>query len=324
MTEASGVPSRVSRPVIILGAPRSGTSLLTEILDAHPDVVTLREPRLVWRYGNDRRSDQLRPAHARPEVVDHIHASFGALLRDEDGTLDKRIVEKTPANTVRPLFVEAVFPDARYLHITRNGWAAVPSIRDFSMRRASGLDARQVRKLKRRLKEAELSQVVHYLPELGRRLSGRLSRRPALYGPRLAGLGTVVGELGQLEAAALQWRTCVDSATAFGRDLPAERYLEIQLESLDEDTMARIMEFAGVRVAGAVLERFRSLYRSEAGLRRTALSDDERAVIAPYVLAANDWLGYGEGALVGAGSPAALPASSPGGPEPTSVVPTST
>lgn len=299
MTAASSAPTRIRRPVIILGAPRSGTSLLSDLFDAHPDVLVLREPRLVWRYGNDRRSDQLRAVHARPEVVDHVHAAFGAALRQRGV---ERLVEKTPANTVRPLFVDAVFPDAFYLHITRDGWAAVPSIRDFSVRRGSGLDGRQARKLGRRLREAELRQVVHYVPELARRVSGRFARRPALYGPRLAGLGRVVGELGQLEAAALQWRTCVDSAAAFGRCLPRDRYREIQLERLDQDTIASALEFAGLRVAEEVLDRFRESYRLEAGLRRTVLSDAEQAVIAPYVIPANAWLGYGESSFVGSGS----------------------
>lgn len=263
--------------------------MLADLLDAHPDVLLLREPRLVWRYGNDRRSDQLRPEHARPEVVDHIHQSFAARLR-EHGV--DHIVEKTPANSVRPLFVDAVFPDARYVHITRNGWAAVPSIRDFSVRRRSGFDGRHARRLAQRLREADLRQIVHYAPELARRVSGRFVPGPPLYGPRLAGLGSFMGELGDLEAAALQWRTCVDSASVFGRALPSDRYLEIQLEHLDEDTVTRIMRFAGLRKAEEVLEQYRSSYRAEASGRRTAVSAVESAVIAPYVLPTNGWLGY--------------------------------
>src|SRR5215210_1588857 len=91
-------PSRVREPVIILGAPRSGTTLLASILSAHPRVTVVGEPRLVWRYGNDRRSDELRPEHARPDVVDHIHRHFAAALPAGGGA---RLVEKTPANAVR-------------------------------------------------------------------------------------------------------------------------------------------------------------------------------------------------------------------------------
>ncbi|MDQ6840024.1 MAG: sulfotransferase, partial [Actinomycetota bacterium] len=55
----TGAP-RVRQPVIVLGAPRSGTTLLASILSAHSQVTVVGEPRLVWRYGNDSRSDQLR------------------------------------------------------------------------------------------------------------------------------------------------------------------------------------------------------------------------------------------------------------------------
>ena len=102
----------------------------------------------------------------------------------------------------------------------------------------------------------------------------------------------VVHELGQLEAAALQWRTCVDSAAVFGRGLPAERYAEIKLERLDEDTVTDMLRQHGLPVAVEVVERFRSIYQPQMGRRRSVLSEDERAVVAPYVVATNGLLGY--------------------------------
>lgn len=319
MTTLAHAPKRVRRPVIILGAPRSGTTLLCDLLDVHPDVRVVREPRLVWRYGNDGRSDQLRAVHARPEVVDHIHGAFAAMLApDVDADIDarsagrtaesrpaeKRMVEKTPANTVRPWFVDAVFPDAYYVHITRDGWAAVPSMRDFSARRGAGFDGRQVRKMWRRLREAQPRQIAHYLPELAGRVSGRLARRRPMYGPRLAGHGQLLAELGPLEVAALQWRTCVDSAATFGHTIGPQRYRQVQLERLDVDGLASLLDFCGLPVADEVLDGFRAQYRPEAGLRRGSLSDKESALIAPYVVAANMALGYHEPSLVESGSAA--------------------
>jgi Sulfotransferase family len=277
----------VVRPVILLGAPRSGTSLLADILGSHPDVALLREPRLVWRYGNDGRSDQLGPQHATPKVVEHIHRCFAAVLTEQGAD---RIVEKTPANSVRPRFVEAVFPDARYVHITRNGWATVPAIRSFWERRGTGLDRRQLRKARRRFSEASLRQVPHYALEAARRVTG--SRRTALYGPRLAGMQDVLDELGLLEAAAQQWRTCVDQVTVFGRDVGPGRYTEIQLETLDLKVLESVLDFCDLSRSPQVLDRFTERYRLEEGTSRQPLSASEEAVIAPYVEPANAWLGY--------------------------------
>jgi hypothetical protein len=279
---------RVKAPIIILGAPRSGTTLLAQLLSTHPDVALANEPRLVWRYGNDRLSDELRAEHASPKVVDRIHASFAAIVREHGAA---RLVEKTPSNSVRPAFVDAVFPDALFVHITRNGWGAVPSMRTFWARRGQGFDKKQVRKAVRRLREARPSQVAFYLRELLGRVAPS-TRRVPLYGPRLAGLQSIAHELGLLEAAAMQWRTCVDRSSSFGRNLGPDRYLELKLEALDAETINRVLDFCGLSPAPIVVERFNELYERGAALRRAFLSSDDRQRIAPYIEPANAWLGY--------------------------------
>lgn len=286
---AHGSATTVRRPIIVLGAPRSGTSLVASLLGAHPDLALVGEPRLVWRYGNDGRSDELGPEHATPVVIDHIHRHFAAAVVDRGG---QRLVEKTPANAVRPRFVDAVFPDAQFVHVTRNGWGAVASMREFWERRGAGLDAKQVAKLGRRVREARPSQMPFYARELARRVVS--GRHVPLYGPRLAGLQQVADELGCLVASAWQWRTCVERTATFGRSLPDGRYLEVQLESLDAGAVAGMLEFCGLRHSPEVLERFRLGYRADLAGRRAHLSDDERATVAAYIMPANAWLGYDE------------------------------
>jgi hypothetical protein len=289
----------VSEPIIIIGAPRSGTTLLADLIEAHPDVTVVREPRLVWRYGNDDRSDELRAEHATPKVIDHIDANFAAALA-AGGT--SRLAEKTPANALRPRFVDAVFPDALYVHITRNGWGAVPSLRSFWQNRGAGLDRKQLRKVRRRLREASPAQLRHYASELLRRARGGRGRRAPLYGPRLAGLQQIVDELGHLEAAAIQWRTCVEQTASFGRGLPEDRYRELQLENLDALAVAGMLDFCGLCPSPEVAERFTALYDADTARRRAGLDDDERARIGPYVEPMNSWLGYTEAAGAGPGS----------------------
>lgn len=288
----------------MLGAPRSGTTLLADVLSLHPDVTVISEPRLVWRFGNDRRSDQLRAADATGRVVAHIHASFSTMLAErglaerglaERGLAERggtRLVEKTPANAVRPRFVAAVFPDARFLHITRNGWGAVPSMRSFWERRSVGLDAKQVRKAQRRLREAQLSQLPHYAGELLRRVAPRRSGRSSLYGPRLAGLQAVVDELGHLEAAALQWRTCVEQTAAFGRSLGPDQFLELALETLDIGRLESALEFCGLAGSTPVLEDFSRRYDQRAATQQSALTPAEVEAVTPYIAPMNALLGY--------------------------------
>ena len=85
-------------PIFILGAPRSGTAILADVLRSHPDLAYVREPRFIWRHGNDGKSDLLQPADARPEVIAHIRASFAGLVRSQGRS---RLLEKLPSNSLR-------------------------------------------------------------------------------------------------------------------------------------------------------------------------------------------------------------------------------
>jgi hypothetical protein len=277
------------RPVIVLGAPRSGTTLLANLLASYPGAAAAREPRLVWRYGNDRLSDELRPEHATTKVVDHIRRAFATLVREEGG---QRLVEKSPANSLRPWFVDAVFPDARYVHITRNGWGAVPSMARFWIDRSTGLDAKQLRKTARRLREAEVRQLPYYAQEFLGRVAPRFRRTVRLYGPRLAGMQALAEELGVLETAALQWRTCVERSASFGREIGATRYLEVKLEELDAASMRVILDFCEFTDGEELVDRLTATYALDAACRRVALSAEERRRLAPIIEPANAFLGY--------------------------------
>lgn len=285
----SGTGPAFDRPIIILGAPRSGTTFLGYVLGSATSCTLVNEPRLVWRYGNDGRSDQLRATDATPRVAAHIRSSLAAMVHDAGA---ERLVEKTPANSLRPGFVASVFPEARFVHITRNGWAAVPSLRAMWERRGTSLDQRKRARTVARLREAQLSQWPHYAGEFVSRLSGRITGRVPLVGARTPGLSGVLTELGVLTAAAIQWRECTTQSTAFGRSLGSDRYLELKLESLSETTFNEVLEFCDVDDVAPLLELFHRLHDGRVAVRGPDLSADEIDLLAPYVEPTNSWLGY--------------------------------
>ena len=125
--------TRFDRPVIILAAPRSGSSLLFETLTQSPTVYTvggeshrqiegLPELRPADR-GYD--SNRLMAADATPSVVARLRRAFIAALIDREGNAPPasaaavRLLEKTPKNALRVPFFEKVFPDARYVYLYR-------------------------------------------------------------------------------------------------------------------------------------------------------------------------------------------------------------
>ena len=278
----------LARPIIIIGAPRSGTSLLLEVLGSHPRLAVLSEPRITWRFGNDRKSDLLRPEDARPAVRDHIRRRFAAMVREQGA---ERILEKTPSNALRPGFVDQVFPDCLFLNVTRHGVDASLSIRDAWQRRAGVRGVRR-RRWMIRLREIDLRQLPRYGLELLRRaLPGLVGRGD--WGPRLPGMQALMRELDPLELACLQWRMCTEIACQYGRRLPRGRYLELRLEDLTPERLREILAFCGLDDAPEVWESFRRHFdASQASRRRAQVDPAERERILTWIEPTLRWLGY--------------------------------
>ena len=134
--DAPAVKSRPSvhfdRPLIILGAPRSGSSLLFETLSQSPDLVTVGgeshiqfesiAPFRPGHRGFD--SNRLDRSDATTEAVSALHRGFATELRDRNGQPVPdgavRLLEKTPKNALRLPLLDAVFPDALYVYLYRD------------------------------------------------------------------------------------------------------------------------------------------------------------------------------------------------------------
>jgi protein-tyrosine sulfotransferase len=103
---------------LVLGCARSGTSILGELIASHPAVAYLFEPNRIWNLAgpgvND--SHRLLAEHAPGAVRRQIRDRF----REQQGAA-AMIVEKTPRNVLRVPFLRAVFPEAKLVHIVRDG-----------------------------------------------------------------------------------------------------------------------------------------------------------------------------------------------------------
>lgn len=132
------------RPIFIVCPPRSGSSLLFELLATSPHAWTVggeshalieSQPSLhPAAHGFD--SNRLDADAATPDVIEQLQAAFGAAAIDRDGRRPNerarglRMVEKTPKNALRVPFVDAVFPDARYIHLVREPREEIASMID--------------------------------------------------------------------------------------------------------------------------------------------------------------------------------------------------
>ena len=142
-TPARAAKPSLARPLIILCAPRSGSTLLFERLAAcSPDWFTVGNESHVQIEGiaalkpENRafESNVLSASDATPAVIADLHARFLSAARDRDGLRAPnagdplRLLEKTPKNALRVPFLRAVFPDARFLYLWREPQESLASM----------------------------------------------------------------------------------------------------------------------------------------------------------------------------------------------------
>jgi hypothetical protein len=269
-------------PVVILGAARSGTNMLRDVLCRLPGAATwpCDEINPIWRHGNLRHPDDAFPAaFARPEVRAFIRGRFARQARRTGASW---LVEKTCANTLRVGFVDAVLPEARYLHISREGLDAVGS----AMKRW-GADLNLGYTL-RKARYVPPSDLPHYLGgflanRLSRAFSGGGERRLRTWGPRFPGMEEVARERPLAELCAHQWRACEEHTHEQLAAVPAARRHALRYEEVVADPEAAL---AGIRAflgadwsAEAMQAAVAGVRRDSVGKGKTAFSDEEVAAL---------------------------------------------
>lgn len=121
---------RLDRPIFIVGAPRSGTTLLYTIVRAHRDLAHWRpsEAHEVWEADYHPmlrawRSNVLTEEDVEPGAAARIRRSLYLVAGPR-----KRLVDKTPRNVLRIPFIDALFPNAHYVYLLRDGRENVNSL----------------------------------------------------------------------------------------------------------------------------------------------------------------------------------------------------
>jgi hypothetical protein len=138
MNQQSASNYRFDRPIIIVAAPRSGSTLLFETMsragslwsigdESHAVIERFRKFNPVFGIC---RTNRLLGEDADAETVTRIRQSFMKDLRNADGIMYRdlpadsagkpRFLEKTPKNALRIPFLRQVFPDARFIYLFRD------------------------------------------------------------------------------------------------------------------------------------------------------------------------------------------------------------
>ncbi|HEY9840275.1 MAG: sulfotransferase [Candidatus Sericytochromatia bacterium] len=124
---AKGVVGNLSRrPVFIVGMPRSGTSLVEQILASHPDVLGAGEVPTLWEVFQQLLGYARPAASWREQLLSlppaaYAQAAAGYLAALEGGNRPcERITDKMPFNYCLLGLIQVLFPQARVVHCRRH------------------------------------------------------------------------------------------------------------------------------------------------------------------------------------------------------------
>jgi len=117
-------PGEIKGHVFLLGFPRSGTTLLEQVLASHPDVEALEERETLsdaLRAFLASPDDLIRLAAADEAELSPLRAAYWARVRAEGAAPDgKLFVDKHPLNTFKLPLIARLFPQAKILFARRD------------------------------------------------------------------------------------------------------------------------------------------------------------------------------------------------------------
>ena len=279
--------SRNYRPVVIIGAARSGTNLLRDLLTSLPGVETwpCDEINYIWRHGNAKcPHDEFTPDMASAGIRNSIRKRFDKMARRSNAGI---LVEKTCANSMRVEFVHEVVPEARYLFLVRDGRDAILSA---DKRWKAKLELGYLMAKARFVPKTDLPY--YALRYAGHRLHRLVSREKRLstWGPRFRGMDAYMRRFGLDATCAKQWAVSVERAaeafeemTTHGEDI----VLPLQYESLVSEPaqeMRAVCDFLDYDIDDLTLESVCSdVFGSSVGRWRSKMDLDRLEALAPIL-----------------------------------------
>lgn len=229
--------NEITQPIIILGCGRSGTTIFGTTLSKHKSITYLNERRDLWFDAYPETDIWTHQAIARNgrmhltrENTESVKSQkLRRLFYSETIKTSKPIlVEKLPINNFRVEFIHSIFPDARFIHIYRNGLEVARSIQNICEH--GGWFGSNEYKWKQLMDYSKNSSATADLPELC----------DSYYYKGL-----------------LEWRLSTESVVRFLNDLPNEKYMEISYAKFSREpleTIKQVLAYIGVNDDTSVVE----------------------------------------------------------------------
>ena len=247
----------LNEPIIILGAARSGTKFLRDCLAAHQDAYCVpHDVNYIWRYGHPIDSDDVLSVDAitsnqRRFIIRRLYKL--ANTTPSNGIL----IEKTVSNTLRVPYVSSVFPNAKYVHLIRDGrdvtlsamkqWAA-PTDLNRLIRKLGTFSPATMPYLFWFAK----SRLAHYF-------TNDRADLPKIWGPRYPGIVKDIHSLSLTEICAKQWQHSILFTLDALKKIPSDRVFSIKYEDLisNETAIENLTNSLGIQYKGDIQRHYR-------------------------------------------------------------------
>ncbi|MHC4977199.1 MAG: sulfotransferase family protein [Planctomycetota bacterium] len=276
-------------PIILLGTHRSGTTWMGSILSNLPGVAYWIEPRHVWTRGNAYTpDDSLAAKHATERVRRRIRSIFSRYLKAQGA---ERLLEKTPSNCLRVPFIHAVYPNARFLLIVRDGRSVISSTEQMQERVVPGA------RIWQRMRETPVWEWPAASTQLKEAARTRITGQPQRYwGPRPPGWREWMRSDPPHVIRAKQWAATILNAWRACHQLPTESWSVLRYEELvrqPAEELTRVLGELGIHDVGNTIELARqSSLTSRVDAWRERVDSSTLAEVYPSMRDAMETLGY--------------------------------
>jgi len=267
-------PSNHSLYVFIVGSPRSGTTIMGEILDKHPQISQWYEPYFVWdRFFRMAPHDERSAEDATIRVKEQIFRDFKKYRKNKKCMV---LIDKSPRNSLKIPFILKIFPNARFIHLLRDGRDVTLSInKEWHRRRIIANDPEQGGQfnhlkalrvlmnflnrqtfLEDKLRALWFETHGHFLNK-SRQLNRIRWEGEIGWGPRFKNWQKVYAETSLLQFNAHQWTACIKRIQFDWSLVQQQNRLTLRYEDLITNPKKKInelIEFIGITCSKDFIE----------------------------------------------------------------------
>lgn len=278
--------------IFLIGAARSGTKFLRNLLaESEAASCVPFDINYVWRYRNESQPDDIiSPELATKEIADFISNTITNMARKTSGTASPIVIEKTVSNVFRVPFVYELFPEAKFVHLIRDGRdVALSAARQWEATDSMGYLFDKIRYFPIR----NWTYGVWYLKNALRNRR-RSNQSTKIWGPRYPGIEKDLGRISTLEIAAKQWSESILAAQNGLNTVPTSQTFVIHYEDLVTDSghLRDLVSFLGLPDPENILTSYKSQVSKSKGGMWDQLTKESQSNLLKYLKPALLKFGY--------------------------------